>query len=122
MRFLINESADARLGSFLQQHGHDVTLVARDYRPALPDIDVLAIARREHRILITNDRDFGEMIVGKQLAHAGVIYLRLGAATLQQQESRLQAVLINHSDDLDQFIVVTERRIRLRRTGKFLNG
>lgn len=62
MKFLVDESADARLAGHLKTLGHDATTVARDYSPSLEDSDVLAIARREDRILITNDRDFGELV------------------------------------------------------------
>jgi hypothetical protein len=44
MRFLLDQSAEARLGVFLQTEGHDVTRVARDYPAGLPDDQVLAIA------------------------------------------------------------------------------
>ena len=38
---------------------------------------MLAITRRESRILITNDRDFGKLIGWRRLCHAGVIFFRL---------------------------------------------
>ncbi len=62
MKFLLDESADFPLASFLKQLGHDVTAIAHDYPHALKDREVLSIAREEQRILIANDRDFGELI------------------------------------------------------------
>ncbi len=47
MRFLLDESADYPLASFLQSIGHDVTSIAHDYPHALKDIEVLAIATAE---------------------------------------------------------------------------
>jgi predicted nuclease of predicted toxin-antitoxin system len=63
VRFLLDESADFRLAPFLRDLGHNVTAIAHDFPQSLLDTEVLAIALRERRTLITNDRDFGEMIV-----------------------------------------------------------
>jgi predicted nuclease of predicted toxin-antitoxin system len=73
MRFLLDESADARLASHLTSLGHDATTVAGHYTPGLRDEEVLAIASGEHRILITSDRDFGELVFRLHHSHSGVI-------------------------------------------------
>ena len=88
--------------------------IVRDYPRAIPDEDVLSIARAEQRVVITNDRDFGDLIVRRQLQHAGLIYLRLRDLRLQALIRRLDDVLANHADDLTHVVVVTERRIRVR--------
>ena|SRR5215212_59409 len=112
----MDESADARLGPFLRRLGHDVTTIAVDHPASLKDEDVLAIARREQRILITDDRDFGELVFRNRRPHAGVIYLRVGAyAELDLKRERLEDALRRHANDLDQFLVVTRNRVRVRR-------
>jgi predicted nuclease of predicted toxin-antitoxin system len=63
MRFLLDESAELRIADHLRQAGHNVTVIAHDFPSALGDREVLAIARQEQRVPITNDRDFGEPIV-----------------------------------------------------------
>lgn len=55
MRFLLDESADARLTPYLRSLGHDVTAVSVDQPASLGDQEVLAIAHRERRVLIAND-------------------------------------------------------------------
>jgi predicted nuclease of predicted toxin-antitoxin system len=115
MRFLIDESTDARLGPYLRSLGHDCTIVARDYAASLPDEDVLAIAESEHRVLITNDRDFGELVFRQLHPHSGVIYFRLSSTELDAYIGRVDYVLTNHADQLDQFLVVNDRRVRIRR-------
>jgi predicted nuclease of predicted toxin-antitoxin system len=62
VRFLLDESAKFRLAAFLAGRSHDVTAIAHDYPQALTDRDVLSIARREKRIVITNDLDFGMLV------------------------------------------------------------
>lgn len=63
MRFVADESCDHRVVTALRDTGHDVLEVTETSRGA-PDRDVLVLARRERRLLITEDRNFG------QLAHA----------------------------------------------------
>lgn len=67
MRFLFDQSTDRRLAMYLKELGHDVTVVALDYPPSLPDEQVLGIALQEQRILVTEDRDFGELIFRRHL-------------------------------------------------------
>lgn len=62
MRFLLDESVEYRLAAYLSDHGHDVTAIAHDYPASIDDEVVLAIAEREQRILLTNDRDFGNLV------------------------------------------------------------
>lgn len=116
MKFLIDESADARLASYLTSLGHDATTVAGDYSPALLDREVLAIAQREQRVLITDDRDFGELVFRFQHPHSGVILLRLGTTSLAVKIERLDHILTAYADRLDQFLVITERAVRVRQT------
>jgi predicted nuclease of predicted toxin-antitoxin system len=116
MKFLLDENADLRLAAYLRALGHDTKAIAQDYPNAIPDQDVLAIAQAEGRILITNDRDFGELIVRQGLPHAGVLYFRLNTVELPAFVSRLDAVLHRYSRDLEcrRFVVVTDRAIRVR--------
>jgi predicted nuclease of predicted toxin-antitoxin system len=116
MRFLLDESADFTLANRLKKLGHDVTAVAHDYPQALEDFEVLAIAVREQRILITNDLDFGELIFRQRLPHTGVILLRLEAFDLPAKIARIDGVLADYADQLGNFVVLTERGIRVRRS------
>lgn len=120
MKFLLDENIDARLLPFLLDLGHDVTSVAKDYFYGLLDEDVLALAHQEQRILLTNDRDFGELIVRRQLPHAGIILFRLTPydANIHLRRKRLQHVLRHYADQLHQLLVVTPKSVRVRRTRK----
>lgn len=93
-----------------------MTAIAHDYPHALKDQEVLAIAWQEQRILITNDRDFGELLVRQRLAHAGVILFRLHNEDLITKQRWLTYVLTHHARDLHHLIVVTDQKVRIRRT------
>ncbi len=57
MKFLLDESADFPLALHLEQLGHDVTSILRDYQRGAPDEAVLGIAYQERRVLIGASRD-----------------------------------------------------------------
>ena len=115
MNFLFDQSADFRLMPHLRELGHDVQAISRNYPHSLPDEDVLAIARKEERILVVADRDFGELIFHQELAHAGVVFFRLPGATLQTKIEHLDMVLNEHTEELErgEFLVVTPGQIRV---------
>jgi predicted nuclease of predicted toxin-antitoxin system len=113
MKFLFDQSADFRLIPHLRELGHNVQAVSRNYPPGLPDEDVLTIARKEKRILVVVDRDFGELIFQQGLASAGVIFFRLPGAKLQTKIDQLNTVITEHTDDLKrgEFLVVNPGKI-----------
>ena len=114
MKFLLDQSTDARLGTYLRKLGHDVTRIAADYPAGLLDPKILSIAHAEGRILITDDRDSGEWVFRYKYPHAGVISLRLGKyAPLELKIARLSFVLTHYKDQLDQFIVVKRQNVRV---------
>ncbi len=94
MKFLLDESADARLSPYLVARSHEVTHVAKDYPAGLPDTEVLTLAHTERRILIVNDRDFGKLVFKHRQPHTGVILFRLGPyALLVTKITRLDYIL-----------------------------
>lgn len=113
MRFLLDQSVEARIGTFLRDNGHNVKRIASDFPAGLPDEQVLEIARTEQRILLINDRDFGELIFRQKLSHVGIIYFRFPLdATGQQKIVALARLLNTHKDQLHEFIVVTPAGVR----------
>jgi len=116
MRFLLDEGLPLRLAIFLKEQGHDVTTVGKTYPHALSDRAVLTAAQQEHRVLLTNDKDFGELIFRDHLPHAGVILFRVGYLPITERITLIKRVLTEHTDDLRHFVVVTKSRVRVRRT------
>jgi len=116
MKFLVDESIEFPVVTFLRSIGHDVVSVAEDF-PSVCDTDVLAAARRAKRILLTNDKDFGELIFLHGLPHQGVILLRLFEEDAQSKIDRLRVLLETHGDDFSgSFTVVSPDAVRIRRT------
>ena len=116
MKFLLDENVDLPLADYLNDLGHDATSIVSDYTRSIKDHEVLEIARSEHRILLTNDKDFGTLIYQQQLEHTGVIFFRLRDEDIPAKIARLEAVLSLHAEALANaaYIVVTDKRIRVR--------
>jgi predicted nuclease of predicted toxin-antitoxin system len=114
-RFLLDESTNYQIAPHLRTNAHDVTAVGQDYPASLKDTEILAIAVAEQRIVITNDRDFGELVVREGRPHAGVILLRLGSVTTDELIARLDEVLAQYEEFAGRLVVVSRSRIRVRR-------
>ena len=116
MKFLLDANVEYRLATFLSSLGHDVKTIAHDYPHSLTDQAVLTIATAEQRILLTNDRDYGELIFRQHLPHCGVIYFRLkNSKDISEKLKWVQTVLETYQADLHKYLVITHRGIRVRR-------
>lgn len=114
MRFMLDESVHHGLADHLTVQGHDTTVVGRDHPRSLDDSVVLSTAHREGRILITYDRDFGELDFDRLQPHSGVILFRLKGVPFETRVTCLDHVLEHHADDLHRFLVVMETSVRVR--------
>ena len=113
MKFIVDECTGPSVAGWLINVGHDVYSVYELSR-GLSDESVLEIARKDGRVLITNDRDFGEMIFRLKMQHCGVIFLRLLDNSPQGKIEVLKKIMDNHSDIIEgNFITATEKRIRV---------
>ena len=117
MRFLIDVSAASRiLRETLVSWGHDV-LSAVLIDPALDDVTLLAIATAERRIMITHDKDFGELVYARGLPHHGVI--RFQNLSNERKISAMKELITEYPDRLlagDAIVVITPKRTRITRS------
>src|SRR6266436_5368003 len=112
MRFLVDECIGVLLARWLRAQGHDVTSVFESMR-GRDDTPILDVALTQDRILITADKDFGDLVYHEGLEHRGVILLRLEDESPDNQIARMGKLLARHADRLSgQFVVVTESRVR----------
>lgn len=103
------------VADWLMEQRHDVSSVYKDYRGE-SDHFVLEKAKAEERILLTNDKDFGEMIFRQKRPHSGVILLRLEHERPANEIAALRRLLEQYSDQLaGHFVVVTESAVRIMR-------
>lgn len=113
MKFLVDECAGPSIAAWLVSLGHDVYSVF-DESQGMTDEDVLSKAYSEERILITNDKDFGEMIFRERRPHRGVIFLRLADERSANKIAVLEKILNSHSGRIeDRFVTVTQNKVRI---------
>jgi predicted nuclease of predicted toxin-antitoxin system len=96
--------------------GHDVVSAAQLGLSRASDTALLQTAKVQGRILVTRDRDFGNLVIVHGLA-TGVVYLRMLPSTLAAVHAELERVLARYSQSilLHAFVVVEPVRHRLRR-------
>ena len=112
MRFLVDECAGPRLAEWLREQGHEVFSVYGE-SSGISDDEVLTKAAQENRILITTDKDFGEMIFRERKEHHGVIFLRLADERSANKIAVLNHLLESYPDRIaEQFVTVTETKVR----------
>jgi predicted nuclease of predicted toxin-antitoxin system len=114
VRFLADECLDNRLLVGLRQAGHDV-VAARDACPAASDPVVLQLAKRERRVVVTEDKRVGRLIVRSLVEPPGIVLVRVGRSDVPIMVRRLLAAVAREGDRLHgQYVVVTEKRARVR--------
>lgn len=114
MKLLANENLSADLVAALRSRGHDVAWI-REANPGLADPAVLSWATREARILITFDKDFGELAFRAGLpAECGVILLRVAPPRSEEEATALARAISSRSDWKGCFSVVRGGRVRMR--------
>lgn len=113
MRLLADENFPGDAVESLQQAGHDVVWI-RATAPGVSDPDVLARAQSDERILLTFDKDFGELAFRAGLpASSGIILFRISVPSGAHVARVAVAILGNRSDWAGHFSVVEDRRIRM---------
>lgn len=110
MKFLVDESVEYPLVFHLRSLGFNVLSVAEEF-PSLEDKKVLRMAEKEKRIIISNDKDFGELIFRQRRKHKGVILFRLKKEDVSSKIKHLDALgVINLAHS--QYLVQHERESR----------
>jgi predicted nuclease of predicted toxin-antitoxin system len=75
MRILLDEYVATDFAVELKRVGFDVAM-AREVCPSTPDSQVLSIAVAERRVLVTNDYDFGELVIRLRKPCLGLVIVR----------------------------------------------
>jgi predicted nuclease of predicted toxin-antitoxin system len=115
MRWLADECVAASLVGFLRADGHDVLYVAEAIS-GLSDAEVIALALREQRLLLTEDKDFGDLVFRREYSVPGVVLMRVGPENPSLKVIRLSAAITRFGEALfGRYMVIEEGRFRSRR-------
>ena len=115
MKFLADESVDREIVDRLRMDGHEVGYVAEE-APGISDDSVLDRANQENALLLTADKDFGELIHRLRRISLGVILVRLAGLSSGQKVEVVSIAINKHLNELENaFTVIVPGSIRIRR-------
>lgn len=115
MRLCANENVPGDCVVRLREAGHDVRWI-RETAPGIPDEKVLTLARAENRVLMTFDKDFGELVFRRGASGSqGVILFRISQPSPAAVAERVAAAVASRQDWTGHFSVVEDFGIRMRR-------
>ncbi len=115
LRFLADESCDFTVVKALRSSGFDVLAVSEEF-PAASDIQVLKRAVVEKRIILSEDKDFGEWVFAHKEEVYGVILIRYPANLRSRLGEAVNVLVSEHELDLVQsFTVLEPGRARIRK-------
>jgi predicted nuclease of predicted toxin-antitoxin system len=114
VRWLIDECVDAGLAALLSESGHDVVYMS-DIAPRAADPEVMKRADRENRLLLTEDKDFGDLVFRQARPVPGLIRVRINPARRLRKGARLLAAIDRFGDSLfGHYTVIEDARFRSR--------
>ena len=114
MKLLADESVDRQIVERLRQNGHDVAYIA-EMEPGISDEIVLQRANQNEAILVTVDKDFGELTFRQKLIHHGVVLIRLSGLSNQvKAEIVADALRERGAQFMSAFSVISPGMIRVR--------
>lgn len=115
MNLFADESVDRPVVERLREDGHDIVYVA-ELAPSITDDEVLREANSRSAVLMTADKDFGELVFRQGVIHSGVVLLRLaGLANTTKGEIVAEVCRSRESELTGSFTVISPGQARIRR-------
>lgn len=99
LKFLVDLGVGIKAEEWLKSSGYDVKTI-RSIDPKAKDAVILKIAESESRMVITMDKDFGELVYRSGKTHAGVLILRLEDANGDKKAEVIRKILRDHEDKM----------------------
>jgi predicted nuclease of predicted toxin-antitoxin system len=114
MNFLADESVDQPIVDRLRPDGHDVLAVS-ELAPSIPDEAVLVMANQGRSLLLTSDKDFGELVFSQRRVAQGVVLIRLAGLLAGTKAGIVSAVIRDHETELPHaFTVISPGMVHIR--------
>lgn len=115
MKFLADENVEKAIVDWLRNDSHDVFYVSEFMKQSIDD-QFLEQANSESRILLTNDKDFGELVYLQGKNSAGIILMRFVSEKSSLKVKSIAYLINNYSDSLEgHFTVIDEAKVRIRK-------
>ncbi len=114
MNFLVDENVDRQIADGLRLMGHNVEYVA-EMDAGISDDEVLKMANEKTALLLTADKDFGELVFRQRRVTSGVVLIRLAGLPPTRKAEIVISAIKKHGLELEEsFSVITPGSIRIR--------
>lgn len=114
LKFVFDVGVGKRAAEVLQSAGFDVVSIL-DLDPTMSDAEILSIAESDQRMVVTMDKDFGELVFHSGKKHNGVLLLRLEDADGEEKAAIVRAIIRDFVSEIEgKFCVFQNGRLRIR--------
>lgn len=114
MKFLADEGIDRQIVEHLREEGYVIKYVV-EMEQGISDDAVFELANKEELVLLTADKDFGELVFRLQQISKGVILIRLAGLSPARKAEIVVSIINRHAEELvEAFSVITPAGIRIR--------
>lgn len=115
MNLLADEGVERQIVERLRQDGHAVAYIAK-LEPGIDDDLILRRANAAQALLITTDKDFGELVFRQRLVQSGVVLVRLAGLLPDTKAGVVAEVMRSRGVELmDSFSVISPGSVRIRK-------
>lgn len=114
IKFIADVNVEKAIVDYLLEEGYDVKWIP-DYNCEMLDEDLLEmeIAKVEGRILITNDKDFGELVFLQKRLSVGIILIRIKGQKVEVKLKLIKKLFQNYRNKLlNNFVIITDKKLR----------
>jgi predicted nuclease of predicted toxin-antitoxin system len=116
VKIVADENVDKEIVDRLRADGHDVLFIAED-APGIGDQTVLDRCRQTDGVLLTADKDFGDLVFRQRLLHSGVLLVRLAGVRPDMKAGLVAATFDRYGKELcSGFAVLSKRSLRFRKS------
>jgi len=114
MKFVADENVDLPIIARLRKEGHEVYAII-EMSAGVPDDEVLKQANRQGVVLLTGDKDFGELVYRDKRFTCGIVLIRLAGLSNSEKVEIVASVIKEHASELgNAFTVISQRNLRIR--------
>ena len=118
IKFLVDVGVGKQVEEYLLKKRYD-TKAVRSLDQRMPDQEIIRLAALEKRIVITMDKDFGELVYHSRMAHCGILLLRLEDATGSEKQQVIAKILAKYADNMkNNFCVYQNQKFRFRKLSR----
>ena len=115
MNFVADENIDTEIFMSLRAAGYPILSIAEDFA-GIPDENVLKVANDHNAILLTGDKDFGELVFRRGLIVKGIVLIRIFGISQEEKAQLVLDAFRYHADDfVNNFTVISKKKIRIKK-------